>query len=321
MKENSVRLAKKGLGARIADEFKRNFILYILAIPVIAYFLVFCYLPMFGLVMAFKDYKVMKGIWGSDWAGMGGFQHFYTFLSDPAFLSVFKNTIVISLLDLIFGFPAPVIFALMLNEIKNLKYKKVIQTVTYLPHFISLVVICGMVTTFLKPEGILTSFFMLFGGQEVDYMLKPEWFRTIYIASGIWQGVGWGSIIYLSALSSIDQELYEAAVIDGAGKWKQVIHITLPGIASTIIILFIMRMGSVLSVGYEKIILLQNSYNHDISQVISSYIYEVGLSGKYPRADAMPLSAAAGLFQSVVNIIFLVTANTISRKFSESSLF
>ncbi len=153
MKENSVRLAKKGLGARIADEFKRNYILYILAIPVIAYFLVFCYLPMFGLVMAFKDYKVMKGIWGSDWAGMGGFQHFYTFLSDPAFLSVFKNTIVISLLDLIFGFPAPVIFALMLNEIKNLKYKKVIQTVTYLPHFISLVVICGMVTTFLKPEG------------------------------------------------------------------------------------------------------------------------------------------------------------------------
>lgn len=318
MSEQNMTDLKPGGFRRVTEELRRNYILYLLAIPVVLYFLIFCYLPMGGLVMAFKDYKVMKGIWGSEWVG---FKHFATFLSDPSFISVMKNTILISFYDLLFGFPAPIIFALLLNEIKQLRYKKVIQTVTYLPHFISLVVICGMIMNFLKPEGVLTSFFSLFGAARVNHMLVPSEFKAVYIASGIWQEVGWGSIIYLSALSSIDQQLYEAAVIDGAGKWKQTLHITLPGIASTIVILFIMRMGQVLGVGYEKIILLQNSYNHDVSQVISSYIYEVGLSGNYPRSDAMPLSAAAGLFQSVINIMFLVVTNAVSKKYSEYSLF
>lgn len=318
---NKTKVEKDTLAQKFKLEIKRNYILYLLAIPVIVYFIVFLYLPMSGIVIAFKDYKVMKGIFASPWTDMHGFRHFYTFLSDPFFWNIFKNTILISFMDLILGFPAPIIFALMLNEIRSSKYKKTIQTITYLPHFISLVVICGMICTFLKPEGILTAFFGLFGGKKIDYMLKPEWFKTIYVVSGIWQGIGWGSIIYLAALTSIEQQLYEAATIDGAGKWKQTIHVTLPGIASTIIIMLIMRMGQILNVGYEKIILLQNSYNHNTSQVIASYIYEIGLSGKYARADAMPLSAAAGVFQSVINIIFLVVTNFISKKFSETSLF
>ena len=241
MNEISIGSPKKkaSLGTRIKDELRRNYMLYLFSIPVIAYFVIFAYLPMFGLVIAFKNYVPVRGIWGSQWADMFGFYHFYNFLTSDLFLSVVKNTLVLNINILIWEFPVPIIFALMLNEVKNLKYKKVIQTVTYLPHFISLVVICGMVNRFFRSDGILTSLIVLFGGERMNYMIEPGWFRTIYIGSGIWQTVGWSSIIYVSALSSIDQELYEAAVIDGAGKWKQTIHITLPGIASTIIILLI----------------------------------------------------------------------------------
>ncbi len=310
---------KKGLGVRIGEELKQNYILYIMSIPVIVYFALFCYLPMFGLVIAFKDnYKPIKGILGTAWAGMYGFQNFYDFIASPLFFSILKNTILISFYSILFGFPAPIIFALMLNEIKSLKYKKVIQTITYLPHFISLVVICGMITRFFREDGILTALIHMLGGAKTDYMLEPTWFRAIFVGSDIWQGIGWGSIIYLSALSSIDQELYEAAVIDGAGKWKQIIHITLPGIASTIIILFIMRMGTVLSVGYEKVILLQTDYTKNVARVISSYVYEKSFGGGSAKYS---LSSAVGIFQSVVNILFLSIANTISKKFSESSLF
>ena len=207
----------------------------------------------------------------------------------------------------------------MLNEIKNLKYKKLIQTVTYLPHFISMVVICSMIIRFFKEDGIVTSLIHLLGGERKDYMIEPGAFRTIFVSTGIWQGIGWGSIIYISALSSIDQELYEAAVIDGAGKWKQLIHITIPGIASTIVILFIMRMGQVLSVGYEKIILLKNSFTEPISRVLAVYTYERGL-GK-AGMNNYSYASAVGLFTSIVNIIFLVITNKISEKVGETSLF
>ena len=312
---------KASLGARIKEELRRNYMLYLFAIPVVAYFIIFCYLPMFGLVIAFKNYVPVRGIWGSEWADMYGFYHFYNFLTSDLFLSVVKNTLLLNFYTLIFEFPIPIIFALMLNEIKNLKYKKVIQTVTYLPHFISLVVICGMVNRFFRSDGILTSLIVLFGGERMNYMIEPGWFRTIYIGSGIWQTVGWSSIIYVSALSSIDQELYEAAVIDGAGKWKQTVHITLPGIASTIIILLIMRIGRMLSVGYEKVLLLQTPQTANIARVISSYVYEVGLGATIPVPNALSLSSAVGIFSSLVNILMLFLANTVSRKFSEASLF
>lgn len=318
MKEQSINAKKKlGLGARIGDELRRNYLLYILAIPVVVYFVLFCYLPMFGLVIAFQDFKLAKGIFESPWADMYGFENFHRFFTSKLFWPVMKNTLLISFYEILFSFPAPIIFALMLNEIRNLKYKKLIQTVTYLPHFISMVVICSMIIRFFDEDGIITSFISLIGGARKNYMIEPGAFRAIFVGSGIWQGIGWSSIIYISALSSIDQELYEAAVIDGAGKWKQIVHITIPGIASTIVILFIMRMGQVLSVGYEKVILLQNSYTKSVSRVLSSYVYERGLG----EGNDISFSSAVGIFQSLVNILFLTLTNTISKKVSDSGLF
>lgn len=326
MNEQSITLKKKpNLGRRIGDELKHNLILYLMAIPVIVYFLLFVYLPMYGIIIAFKDYQPFNrrgngGIWGSPWAEMGGFGNFIRFFKSPEYWSVLKNTLYISFLEIVFSFPAPIIFALMLNEIKNLKYKKVIQTVTYLPHFISMVVICSMLLRFFATDGILTSLIHALGGSKENYLMNPNAYRPIFVGSGIWQGVGWGSIIYISALSSIDQELYEAAVIDGAGKWKQLIHITIPGILSTIVILFIMRVGSVLSVGYEKTILLANSKTMEVARVISSYTYELTF-GEQSSGNEFSYTSAIGIFQSVVNIIFLTITNTISKKVTESGLF
>lgn len=326
MNEQSITLKKKpNLGKRIGDELKQNLVLYIMAVPVILYFLLFVYLPMYGLVIAFKDYQPFSrtgngGIWGSPWAEMYGFENFVKFFESPLFWPVLKNTLYISFLEIAFSFPAPIIFALMLNEIKNLKYKKVIQTITYLPHFISMVVICSMILRFFATDGILTSLISALGGSKENYMINKDAYRPIFVGSGIWAGVGWGSIIYISALSSIDQELYEAAVIDGAGKWKQLMNITIPGILSTIVILFIMRVGSVLSVGYEKTILLQNSKTAEVARVISSYTYDLTF-GTEGGGGQFSYSAAIGIFQSVVNIVFLTITNTISKKVTESGLF
>ena len=315
VKEQSINPPKKlGLGARIGDEIRHNFILYLMAIPVIVYFVLFNYLPMFGLVVAFQDYRPVRGILGSEFVG---FEHFIKFFTSPLFWPVIKNTVVISFYNILFSFPAPIIFALMLNEIKNTQFKRIVQTITYLPHFISAVVICSMVIRFLDQDGIITAFISLFTGERINYMLEADAFRTIFIASGIWQGLGWGSIIYISALAGIDQEIYEAAVIDGAGKWKQTIHITIPGILSTIIILFIMRMGQILSVSYEKILLLQNSYTEAISRVISVYVYERGIGD----GNDLSFASAVGLFTSFVNIAFLCISNRISKAVTDSGLF
>ncbi len=312
VKEKVINPNKKKLS--LGSEIKRDFILYLMAIPVIVYFFLFCYLPMFGLVIAFQDFKPALGVMGSKFVG---FKHFLKFFSSPLFWPIIKNTVLISFYDIVFHFPAPIIFALMLNEIKNTGFKRIIQTITYLPHFISTVVICSMIIRFLDQDGIITAFLSIFTGEKTNYLLEPGAFRTIYIGSGIWQGLGWGSIIYISALSSIDQELYEAAVIDGAGKWKQTIHITLPGILSTIVVLFIMRLGSVLSVGYEKILLLQNSYTRSISRVISVYVYERGIG----EGNDMSFASAVGLFTSLVNIAFLFLSNFVSKKVTDSGLF
>lgn len=302
--------SKKGY---LRKEWNRNKYLYILAIPIILYFAIFKYLPMFGLAIAFKDFSIAKGVFDSPWVGFRWFQDYF---SSVYFSRTMLNTLIISILEILWGFPFPIIFALLLNEVHNNAFKKLVQTTSYLPHFISMVVICGMISDFCSTDGLIATLIAKLGGENMNYLADPKYFRTIFVASSVWHSFGWGSIIYLSALTNIDSQLYEAAVIDGAGKWKQMIHVTLPGIANTIIIMFIMRLGRILSVGYEKVILLYSPQTYEVADIISSYTYRVGiLSGKYGY------SAAVGLFQSVVNIIVLILSNAIAKKYNETSLF
>lgn len=304
---------KMSFGYRLKSDMKRNYPLYILMIPVMAYYIVFCYKPMYGAIIAFKEFQPALGIWKSPWVG---FDQYVKFFANPDFVRIFKNTLVISITNIIFGFPAPIILALLFNELRCAKFKSVVQTVSYLPHFISLVVVCGLVKTFVSQGGIVYQLVTALGGKNIGLLSRAECFVPIYVISDIWQGVGWGSIIYLAALSGIDQELYEAAKMDGAGKWRQVIHVTLPGIVPTIIIMFILRMGSLLNVGYEKIILLYNPLIYETSDIISSYVYRVGLG-----QQSWSYSSAVGLLNSVVNFMIIVLANRISAKFSETSLW
>ena len=306
-------LAQPGFGSRLAKDLRRNKYLYLMAIPVIAYYIIFHYKPMYGAVIAFKEFSPIKGILGSPWVGL---KHFYDFFNDYYFDRIVTNTIVISFSSLIFGFPAPIILALLMNELKNRIFTRTVQTITYMPHFISLVVICGLIRSFTADDGIITYVFGLFGGEKVSMLNKSELFVPIYVISGIWQGVGWGSIIYLSALQSIDVQLYEAATIDGAGYLRRAWHITLPGIMPTIVIMLILRMGHLMSVGYEKIILLYNPAIYETSDVISSYVYRKGL-----LEFNWSYSSAVGLFNSVINFLMLTAANKISKKVNETSLW
>lgn len=304
---------KSSLSCRIKDELYRNAVLYIMAIPVILYFILFMYLPMFGLVIAFKKYDIAKGIFGSQWVGFKYFKEFFTGLY---FKRTLKNTLMLSGGNILFGFPAPIIFALLLNELRNKHFKKTVQTITYLPHFISLVVVCGMLTNFFSSDGVATQIIMKFGGEKMNYLASTKYFRTIYIASEIWQSIGWNSIIYLAALTGIDMQLYEAAVIDGAGKWKQMLHVTLPGILPTISVMLILEIGKMLSLGYEKVILLYSPNTYEVADIISSFVYRKGLNNfMYSYASAV------GLFQSVVNIILLIASNKLSKRISGSALF
>lgn len=310
-----IREARSGtMGQRLKREWHRNGILYLMAVPILAYFICFCYLPMFGIVIAFKNFQISKGVFDSAWVGL---KYFREFFESMYFGRILRNTLLISLYDILICFPAPILFALLLNELRQARFKKVVQTVTYLPHFISLVVICGIITDFFSSNGLITSIIAALGGERTNYIGSAGAFRSIYIGSNLWQTIGWSSIIYLAAITSIDQELYEAAEIDGAGKLRQVVHITLPGISSTIVILLIMRLGQILSVGYEKIILLYGPGTYETADIISSFVYRKGLgeSSQYSYASAV------GLFQSVVNLIMLVSANFVSKKISETSLF
>ena len=228
---------------------KRNKYVYLLALPVILYYAVFHYGPMYGLLMAFKDFSIADGIWGSEWIG---FEHFRNFFNSYYFERLLRNTVLINVYELIFAFPAPIILALLLNEIRSRLFKRTVQTISYLPHFVSIVVVTGIMFDFLARDGLVNQLLGFFGIESIPFMSEASWFRTIYVGSGIWQGVGWGSIIYLAAIATIDPTLYEAAKMDGAGRWKQMLHITLPGMLPTIIIIFILNMGSMLSVGSEK---------------------------------------------------------------------
>lgn len=300
--------------SRLMKDFILNKYLYLMMLPVLAYYIIFHYVPMYGAIIAFKDYSPMKGILGSDWVGL---EHFRNFFNSYYFWRVLKNTLVISLYTLCFEFPMPIILALLLNEVKNKAFKKTAQSIAYMPYFISMIVICGMIKDFTNSGGFInTMITYVFGGDGQAMLQKPELFRPIYVLSEIWQRVGWESIIYMAALTGIDQEQYEAARLDGASKLQQIWRITIPGIMPVIVIMFILRTGNLLNVGFEKIILLYNPVTYETADVISSFVYRKGL-----LEFNWSYSTAVGLFNSVLNLILLVLANRLSRKVTENSLW
>lgn len=295
-------------------DFFTNYELYLLSIPAIVLFIIFCYCPMYGVQIAFRDFIPTKGITGSEWVG---FDNFTRFFRSYNFWQLLTNTLKISVYQIVFGFPCPILLALMLNEVKSGKFKKTVQVITYAPHFISTVAIAGMITIFLSPDaGIVNNIIRRFGGESVNFLGVPEYFRTIFVGSNIWQNVGWGSIIYFATLSGIDPQLHEAAIMDGANKLQRIWHVDIPGITPTMVIMLIMRAGHVMSVGFEKIILLQNPLNMSTSDVISTYVYRMGLIG-----GDYSFSSAVGLFNSIINLILLVAVNQISRRLNETSLW
>lgn len=298
---------------KIVKGLSRDKYLYLLLLPALIYYIVFAYIPMYGSIIAFKDFNPMKGILGSDWVG---FKWFLQFFHSIYFGRLIKNTLLLSMYSLMWGFPLPIIFALMLNELKDGVFKRVTQTVSYLPHFISIVVVVGIMNNMLDASGMLTSFVHTLTGKEINFLSDPGWFRTLYVSSGVWQEFGWSSIIYLAALSGVDPSLYEAAKLDGASKIKQVFYITIPCIMPTIIILLILNVGSILSVGFTKIILMYSPATYSVADVISTYVYRAGLL----RAQ-YSFGAAVDLFNSVANFIVLIIVNKISRKVSETSLW
>ena len=308
-RQNGARRPGQSLGARIWKH--RQY--YLLLLPAVVYVAIFCYAPMYGLQIAFKDYKVSLGVTGSPWVG---FLNFTDFFQGYYFWNLIRNTLAISFYTLLVGFPIPIIVALILNELRP-KFKKTTQTVLYAPHFISTVVIVGMITLFFSPSlGVVNTVLEFFGADSIYFMGDPKYFRHLYVWSGVWQDMGWGAIIYLAALAGVDPSLHEAASIDGASRMQRIIHINLPCIASTVIIMLILQIGSIASVGYEKVYLMQNDLNLTVSEVISTYVYKRGLIN-----NNYSFSTAVGLFNNVVNVFMLLIANAVSRKFSETSLF
>lgn len=293
---------------------KRNWQLYLLLAPTIIYFLVFHYYPMYGVQIAFKDFVAIKGITGSDWVG---FKHFIRFFQSFGFWNLMKNTLLLNFYDLIITFPIPIIFALMLNQVPKERFKKLVQTITYAPHFISVVVLIGMLNLFLSPQsGVVNNIIQLFGGQPIHFMGESGWFRTLFIGTGIWQTTGFSAIIYLAALTSIDPEQHEAAIVDGANKFRRILHIDLPGIMPVIMILLILQIGNFMTIGFQKILLMQNSLNISTSEVIQTYVYKTGL------LDAQfSYSAAIGLFNNIINFALLIIVNQLAKKMKQQTLF
>lgn len=293
---------------------KQDWQLYgMLTLPVI-YYLVFKYMPMYGTLIAFKKYSARKGIWGSKWVGLANFEKF---LQDPYFYKLIRNTLMINLYCLLFAFTASILFALLLNEMRSQRYRKLVQTVSYLPHFISTVVVCGLVTNFLRTNGgIINDLIALFGFERISFMTKPEYFRGIYVISEIWQHMGWDAIIYIAALTAIDQQLYEAARIEGANRFQQTLHVTLPGIAPTITIMLIMRVGNMMNLGYEKVLLMYSGATYETADIIGTYVYRRGLM----TAD-FSYGTAIGLFQTMIALILVTVSNWVGRKISDTGLW
>ena len=302
-------LQPKSLGRRMLDHWQ----IYLLVAPAVIYIFLFNYLPMVGLQIAFRDYRASKGIWGSQWVGL---KYFIKFFNYPNCWKIIRNTLVLSLYSLA-TFPLSIIAALLINELRSVSYKKVVQMVTYAPHFISTVVICSMITLFMnQSSGLINNVIAALGGKRVDFLGTATYFPHIYVWSGVWQNLGWGTIIYLATLSAVSPELHEAAYLDGANRMQIILHVNIPCILPTVVIMLIMNCGTILSVGFEKVYLLQNALNLDTSQTISTYNYELGLlGGQYSYTTAI------GLFNTVVNVVMLTIVNTVSRRVSEISLW
>lgn len=297
----------------LSSDLKRNRLIYLMLIPVLAYIIIFRYVPMYGVQIAFKNFVFTKGIWGSNWVGLSNFKDFF----DSIYCwRVIRNTILINLFSLIFAFPVPIILALFLNEVKCIAFKRTVQTITYMPYFVSLVVTIGIIYDFFSNNGIVNNIFSYAGIEPVQFLQNPNWFRPLYIGSGIWQEAGWSSILYLAALTGIDPALYEASDLDGANRWKQTLHVTLPGIMPIIVIMLILRIGSMMNVGVEKIILMSNPLTLEASEVISTYVYKRGI-----QEMSYSFSAAVGLINSTINLILLASSNWVSSKLSENKLW
>lgn len=297
----------------LIKDIKKNKFKYIMVLPILIYLLIFAYKPMYGLLIAFKDYRVTISVGDAEWVGLKFFKQFF---SDPYCFRLFRNTLIINLLGLLITFTMPIIFALLLNEVRIKWFKKSVQTISYMPHFVSMVIVCGMITNFCSTDGIITNLLSVFGVEKDNLLLNKDYFYTIYIVSDVWKSIGWNSIIFLAALSSIDQEQYEAARIDGASRLQQMRYITFPGLLPTISMLLILRIGQLLTIGYEKIMLLYQPTTYEVADVISTYVYRKGIySGNFSYGTAV------GLFNSVMNIVLLIIANKMSKKMGQSGLF
>lgn len=297
----------------LKDVIIANRYIYIMLIPVVLYYIIFHYAAMYGMIIAFKEYSVGKGILGSPWVGLANFKAFF---GSYYFWRLLKNTLAINILNIIIGFPFPIIFALLLNELRHDKFKKCVQTFTYLPHFISMTVLCGMILDFFSTNGVVNDIIVMLGGSRISFFTMPEWFRPIYIGSDIWQSFGWNSIIYIAALSGVDESLYEAATVDGAGRFRRIISVTIPGILPTVVIMFIMKFGHMMSLGAQKILLLYNPKIYDTADVISTFVYRQGLIGAQ-----YSYTTAVDMFSAIINVICLVSINALSRKVTESGLW
>ncbi len=318
--ENNEKRQKKKFSERLAYSWKHEKILYFLAIPAIVWFLCFHYLPFYGLQIAFKRYSPFIGIWDSKWIGFENFRYIFFGAGQYMFLRALKNTIVLNIYNLVFGFPIPILLALLFNEVRNNKFRKISQTVLYLPHFISELVVCGLAINLLSPTGGLINVVLVKLGiiaEPIYFMAEPQFYRSIYIGTGIWKNAGFDSIIYFAALLGIAPSLYEACKIDGANKFQEIWHITLPGIAPTVVVMFILRVGKLLSASYEKTLLLYLPQTYDVSDVLGSYIYRIGIAG----GNQMDVATAAGLFNSVVALILVSGANNLSKRLGGNSLW
>ncbi|UWQ97635.1 ABC transporter permease subunit [Rhodobacteraceae bacterium S2214] len=307
-------LTRRPLSERVIDHLKREWQIYLMLAPTVIWLLLFLYKPMYGLQIAFKDYSIFRGVAASPWIG---FEHFETLFSSEQFLRALKNTIYISMMSLLIGFPVPIFLALMFNEVLNQTFKKTSQTIVYLPHFISSVIIAGIVITAFSPSaGIVNTILSWFDIDPIYFLTKPEWFRPIFIGTTIWQEAGFQSIVFIAAISGVSPTLYESAVVDGASRWQMMWKITIPSIMPTIIIMLIIRIGNMLEVSFEMIILLYQPATYETADVVNTYIYRQGLQG-----GQYDFAAAAGLFNAVIAFALVMTANTISKRYSRTSLW
>jgi len=299
----------------IWKRYQKNRFLLLLMLPAIVFTIVFDYIPMYGVLIAFKQFRVLDGVWGSPWVGFANFATIFQATND--FATVLKNTVIISLYRLIFGFPAPIVLALLFNEIRQRHFKKITQTISYLPHFLSWVILAGLFTVFLSPStGVVNQLIQFFGGDPIYFLASKQWFRSILIATGIWQSVGWGTIVYLAAIAGIDPQLYEAAKIDGANRFGQALHITLPSITNVMVIMLLFQLGSVMNAGFDQIFNMFNPAVMEVADILDTYVYRVGLvEGNYSFATAV------GLFKSVIGLVLVVGANALSRKVSEHGIW